>query len=141
MSIANIVESIDRRLAELDGELTQLNGARSALLVESKGAQISATPRRVRRPARPSYAVVPVGKLTALLRESGGLRTRELAQMTHGDPAAILALLKEQEDAGQIRRTGSRAATRWHLVTDEDRIAARAAELQRRSTRTQARKS
>ena len=53
----------------------------------------------------------------------------------------MLALLKEQEDAGQVRRTGTRAATRWHAVTDEDRIAARATEIARGSRRGRSRKN
>jgi hypothetical protein len=53
----------------------------------------------------------------------------------------VLTLLKEQESAGVVRRTGTRAATRWHVITDEDRIAARAAELNAQSKRTQARKT
>jgi hypothetical protein len=54
---------------------------------------------------------VPVGKLTAMLAGPEGLRTRELATATDGDPAQMLALLKEQESAGEVRRTGTRAAT------------------------------
>jgi hypothetical protein len=67
--------------------------------------------------------------------------TRELAQRINGDPAQVLTLLKEQEHARQVRRTGTRAATRWHVITDEDRIAARTAELQGISKRTGARRS
>jgi hypothetical protein len=52
----------------------------------------------------------------------------------------VLALLKEQESAGQVRRSGTRAATRWHVITDEDRIAIRAAELETTSRRGRARK-
>jgi hypothetical protein len=62
--------------------------------------------------------------------------------LTFPDPRlGVLALLKEQESAGQVRRTGTRAATRWDVITDEDRIAARAAELESRSRRKPARKS
>lgn len=57
------------------------------------------------------------------------MRTRELCDATNGELGQVLALLKEQEHAGQVRRSGTRAATRWHLVTDEERIAARVAEL------------
>jgi len=34
------------------------------------------------------------------------------------------------ESAGRIGRTGQRRATRWHAITDEDRIRERAAELE-----------
>jgi len=137
MIISDIVANIDRRLVELDAELAQLTSAKAALL---DGAASSTTPvsrrrsnakprRTPSRPAKPAFEVVPAGKIIALLGGSDGMSTRELCQASNGEPAQVLALLKEQEGAGQIRRSGSRAATRWHLVTDEDRIAARAAEL------------
>jgi hypothetical protein len=43
--------------------------------------------------------------------------------------------LRELEKTDQIRRSGQRRGTRWHLITDEDRIAARAAELAAQSKR------
>jgi hypothetical protein len=141
MTITDIVANIDRRLAEARVELTHLQGARTALV---NGAQRAAAPkpRKARRkPARPAYQVVPAGKLTASLSGSEGMSTGALATATQGDPAQILALLKEQERAGEVRRTGTRAATRWHVVTDEERIAARAAELAGRSRQKRARKN
>ena len=45
-----------------------------------------------------------------------------------------LTLLRELEAAGQVRRSGSRRSTVWRLVTDEERIAERAAELERRTS-------
>ena len=49
--------------------------------------------------------------------------------------ARTLKLLHELEAAGQVRRSGARRSTVWQLITDEDRIAHRAAELERlRST-------
>lgn len=49
----------------------------------------------------------------------------ELATASEGKRDQVLALLRELENAGQIRPTGQRRATRWHLITDEERIAAR----------------
>jgi hypothetical protein len=141
MTITDIVTNIDRRLIEVHTEVKHLQAARTAL---ANGSQPAAgpTPRRSRRnPSRVAYQVVPVGKLTAMLANSDGMRTRELATATNGDPTQVLALLKEQESAGQVRRTGTRAATRWHVITDEDRIAARAAELERQNRRKRARKT
>jgi len=37
----------------------------------------------------------------------------------------VLALLRELEAAGKVRRTGVRRSTLWRLITDEERIAAR----------------
>ncbi|HTT30039.1 MAG TPA: hypothetical protein VMG37_16605 [Solirubrobacteraceae bacterium] len=42
----------------------------------------------------------------------------------------MLRLLRDLESAGRIGRTGQRRATRWHAITDEDRIRERAAELE-----------
>jgi hypothetical protein len=56
----------------------------------------------------------------------------------------MLARLGELESSGTVRRTGSRRSTLWLLITDEERIAQRAAELERlvnarREDRTQRR--
>lgn len=141
MTITDIVTNIDRRLADLDAEVAHLERARLALLDGSQPAPAPKARRAPSKPADPKYQVVPAGKLTALLAGTDGLRTAELAKATDGDPAQILALLKEQESAGEVRRTGTRAATRWQVITDEDRIAARAAELTAQSRRTRARKT
>lgn len=141
MTITDIVANIDQRLAALDSELTHLTGARAAL-VNQPSAQVPVKPRRARRTApQRRYDVVPAGKLVAMLADSDGLRTSELSQATNGAPAQVLALLKEQEDAGQVRRSGTRASTRWHAITDQDRIAARVAELEASSRQSRARKS
>jgi hypothetical protein len=79
---------------------------------------------------------VPAGKLQALLIGSGGMSTGDLVDQTGGDRQQVLTLLRELEAAGEVRRTGERRGTRWHAVTDEDRIAARVAELERQRSRT-----
>jgi hypothetical protein len=141
MTITEIVSNIDRRLADVRAEVAHLEGARLALVNGSQPAPERKVRRARRKPAEPKYQVVPAGKLTALLAGTDGLRTAELAKATNGDPAQVLTLLKEQESAGEVRRTGARAATRWRVITDEDRIAARAAELTAQSGRTRARKT
>jgi hypothetical protein len=142
MTITDIVTNIDRRLDDVHAEVAHLEGARLALV---NGSQRAPAPkaRTARRElaAEPRYEVVPAGKLTTLLAGTDGLRTAELAKATNGDPAQVLTLLKERESAGEVRRTGTRAATRWHVITDEDRVAARAAELSAQSGRTRARKT
>jgi hypothetical protein len=141
MSITEIVSNIDRRLADVHAEVAHLERARLALVNGSQPAPERKARRARNRPAERKYEVVPAGKLTALLAGTDGLRTAELAKATNGDPAQVLTLLKEQETAGEVRRTGTRAATRWRVITDEDRIAARAAELTAQSGRTRARKT
>jgi hypothetical protein len=134
MTIAEIVASIDRRLIQAQVEIAQLEGARQALI---DGVAPAATPRPRRAPrktrrrtsARPRYGVVPAGRLIALLEGSEGMSTPELAKATSGRADRILVMLRELERADQIRRTGERRATRWHLISDEDRVAARAVDI------------
>ncbi len=60
-----------------------------------------------------------------------GLSARAIAEQTSADYARTLSLLRELQASGQVRREGSRRTTAWRLITDEDRIAQRAAELER----------
>lgn len=148
MSITDIVVRIDQRLADLNAELTHLNHARAALINKSVPAPSplapaapTKRPRARRTPAPRSYDVLPAGKLVALLADSDGLSTRQLSERANADPRQVLPLLKEQEHAGEVRRTGTRAATRWRAITDEDRIAARVAQLEASSRRSRARRT
>jgi hypothetical protein len=129
----DIVNNIDERLGELQGEIAKLESARIALLDGASpkaSPQASPQPRRARRkPVKPIHEVVPAGKLKALLSGSKGLTTRELASSTNGEQRQILSLLREMESDDQVRRSGQRRGTHWHLITDEDRISARVAEL------------
>jgi hypothetical protein len=77
--------------------------------------------------------VVPAGRLESLLAEGDGLTTSALVEQTNGDRDQVLTLLRELEAGRRIRRTGQRRSTRWHAITDEDRIRERAAELAARS--------
>ncbi len=143
-----IVDSIEDRLRELNQEIETLTAARTALDGRedrpAASATVPATPARRRsragrgRPRRRSTRtaeIVPAGRLEVLLSENGGLTTSALAERTNGDRDQVLTLLRELESAGRIRRSGQRRSTRWHAVTDEDRIRERAAELASRSRR------
>ncbi len=146
-----IVDSIEDRLRELNQEIETLTAARTALDGQEDnpsdaGAPAVTVARRGRRRAsarsarprrRPNRAVevVPAGRLELLLSENGGLTTSVLAERTNGNRDQVLTLLRELEAAGRVRRTGQRRSTRWHAVTDEDRIRERAAELASRSKR------
>jgi hypothetical protein len=141
-----IVESIESRLRELNQEIESLTAARTALDGREDAPAASApagrrarrksgsTARRARRSTR-AVEVVPAGRLEVLLSENGGLTTSVLAERTNGDRDQVLTLLRELEAAGRIRRSGQRRSTRWHAITDEDRIRERAAELASRSRR------
>jgi hypothetical protein len=131
----DIVDSIETRLRELNQEIESLTAARTALDGREDGPATSTptvrrrpTARRARRTTRP-VEVVPAGRLEVLLSENGGLTTSALAEQTNGDRDQVLTLLRELEAAGRIRRSGQRRSTRWHAITDEDRIRERAAEL------------
>jgi hypothetical protein len=134
MTNTDIVTSIDQRLTEAKAEIAQLEGAREAL-INGDAATVTPQPRRTprrtapRKPDRRHNEVAPADKLTALLHGSAGMSTSQLAKATNGRSAQILAVLRELEKTDQIRRTGQRRGTRWHLITDEDRSAARAAQL------------
>ncbi len=58
-----------------------------------------------------------------------GVVSSELAAETNAPQDRVVTMLKQLETDGKVRRSGRRRATRWHLVTDEDRVAARVAEL------------
>jgi hypothetical protein len=96
-------------------------------------ARPAPSPLRARggRRAKPQRKtdIVPAGKLELLLADTGGLTTSALAEQSNGDRDQVLTLLRELEAAGRIRRSGQRRSTRWHVITDEDRVAQRAAEL------------
>ena len=63
---------------------------------------------------------------------SVGLSANAIAQQAGAGYNPTLTLLRKLEEVGQVRRSGSRRSTVWRLVTDEERIAERAVELERR---------
>jgi hypothetical protein len=104
----------------------------AAAVTEAPQARPQAVPApRRRKPAakKPAKSVVPLEKLLKVVGENPGLTTTAIARETGGEQSALLELLKESEQKGDVRRQGERRATSWYLITDEDRIAARAAEI------------
>lgn len=97
-------------------------------------ASTSSSRRRARKTSRPRSRRAPNGipadRLESLLSENGGLSTSALAEQANANRDQVLGLLRELETAGRIRRSGQRRATRWHVITDEERIRERAAELE-----------
>lgn len=104
----------------------------------------AATPRKPRArnvssrtKPRTSAEVLLAGKLEAMLGESGeGLSVAAIVKRANARAGQVRELLRERESAGQVRRTGKGRSTRWRLVTDEERIAERVAELERLSIAT-----
>jgi hypothetical protein len=151
-SIDQLVSSIDTRLQDLAGEIAQLEDARKTLAANGVAPSAPAPTRTHRKPSKPSKPAKPTkptkatkallaGQLHKILADSDGITTSAIAKQADADPAQVLVLLREAEASGDARRTGERRGTRWHAITDEDRIAARAAELASQSKRTRARKN
>jgi hypothetical protein len=89
----------------------------------------AAAPKR-RRTASSATVVLPAVKLELLLTDADGLSTATLTSRTGADAAQVLTLLRELESNGKVRREGRGRGTRWRWITDEDRLDARAAELE-----------
>jgi hypothetical protein len=146
-SMRQLVQSIDDRIRELNRELATLQDARLALISNRSAPTPTRKPKSKRtvRLKRASPTVrrkrtrkneVPLAEAAEqLLTESDGLTTATLAKQAGADHDQVLALLRDLETAQRVRRTGQRRATRWHAITDEDRIQKRAAELASRSRR------
>jgi hypothetical protein len=95
---------------------------------ESISRKRARTPSRRRSPGTSS--VITADRLEALLSGNDELTTSALAEQAGANRDHVLRLLRDLETAGRIRRTGQRRGTRWHAITDEDRIRERAAELE-----------
>jgi predicted Rossmann fold nucleotide-binding protein DprA/Smf involved in DNA uptake len=153
--IPTLVASLDTRLEQLAAEISSLEHARAELqprtpttpaIPRSRATQTSRlrlTPQATAR--KRSGSSLSGEQLQQLLADTGsGLSAGAIAAQTGVDRGRVLAGLRELETAGKVRRTGSRRTTQWLLITDEDRIAQRAAELERlfatrRGDRTQRR--
>jgi hypothetical protein len=101
--------------------------------VRSRKPRVPTERRRTTR--REPVAVLLAGKLEAMLRDAeDGLNAVEIAKQASARDAQVRGLLRELESAGRVRRSGTGRASRWKLITDEERIAERAAELAALST-------
>lgn len=140
-TIPELDRSIRERLQELRAEIDQLEAARARLTMNGAATDGSRATRR--RPARaprtkPKTEALTAGKLEQMLAVADGLTTSAISEETNATPNRVRTLLRELETLGRVRRSGQRRGTRWHLVTDEDRIAIRAAELEKLSKRNKA---
>jgi hypothetical protein len=113
------------------------NGAVAAAAVAAIDVKSNTQKKRRRRraksaPRRPVAPMLPPADLEQMLaRAASGLSASEIALETDAGYSGVLKLLRELESSGRVRRTGSRRSTLWRLVTDDERIAERAAELER----------
>jgi hypothetical protein len=105
---------------------TAATGSRSGAAKPRRRASVPRTPRK------PAVSSLSADQLERLLADAGsGLSAGTIAEQTGVSYSRVLAQLRTGEAAGQLRRTGRRRSTLWSLITDEDRVAARAAELER----------
>jgi hypothetical protein len=145
--IDQLIQSIDGRIQELKIEIAALADARSALVSNGAAPTMSQKPRAKpaarqnprSRPAKRAVSrrraskVLLADNAERMLTENDGLTTSALADKAGADRDQVLAVLRDLEQARRVRRTGQRRATRWHAITDEDRIRERAAELASRT--------
>ena len=137
-SIEQLIQSIDERIRDLKGEIASLEDARSALAANGSPPAARRKPKAnqvARRKRAKRSEVLLAGNAERMLAESDGLTTAALAEQAGADRDQVLTLLRDLEQARRVRRTGERRSTRWHAITDEDRIRERAAELESRSRR------
>jgi hypothetical protein len=144
-TIEKLIQTIDGRIREVEREIASLQDARSALTANGGRPGTSREPvakprpqvanRAPRRNATRKPEVLLAETAERMLAESEGLTTTAIAKQAGAERDQVLALLRDLEAASRIRRTGERRGTRWHAITDDDRVAARAAELEARSRR------
>jgi hypothetical protein len=157
-SIDELRDSIEARLAELHTEVIALENAQAALHGEQGDSDTSANSeaptkpahsgrrpaasgarngRAARRRPRQPTAALRAGDVEAMLRDADqGLNAATIAKRSNAGYNQVLDLLRKLERDGQVRRTGSRRTTLWHLISDEERIAKRAAELEARMSKS-----
>ena len=141
MDTIEIIQNIDKRVAEIEREVGLLKQARSELLDGARATTQVERPNKRRRTSRRRRRVdrastkqtVSAEAIERLLANGAGLSTGAVADQAGADRETVLALLKQLEAEGRVRRSGQRRATQWRRFTEEDAIAERAAELASRS--------
>jgi hypothetical protein len=157
--IDQLRQSIEARLAELKEEITALEAARSALQGDrpARAKPAAARPTNGRARAERSAAPAPTAaagrrtkarkarttksgrsievlladRLETMLKDAdGGLSAITIAKRSNAGYNQVLGLLRDLERTGRVRRSGTRRTSLWRLITDEERIAERTAELE-----------
>ncbi len=98
-----------------------------AARAEAKRARTA--PRRAPRPRKPAEPL-STAAVEELLRQAGPLSAAELTRRTGAAHADVRGALDSLAAAGVARESGRGRAAAWRLLTDEERIAARTAELE-----------
>jgi hypothetical protein len=106
---------------------TRSSAAKPAADTAPKARATKRSPRARRRELEP-------GQIEGLLRDSDdGLSVVALTRRAGVSEAKVAERLSTLERSGEVRRSGPRRTSLWRLVTDEERIAERVAELARAS--------
>ena len=142
--IAQILDAIEQRLTQARAEIDSLTTARGILAGEpastpARSRTTESAPRRRRATSRRSRRADehPEQTIEALLGEStDGISAVALSKRAGMGYARVLHRLHELESAGTVLSTGTKRTSLWRLVTDEDRIAKRVAELERAAGRS-----
>jgi hypothetical protein len=154
-TMREISDAIADRISQVRMQIASLEAARSVLLEPDAPTQSAPKPRPQSRPKVTKALVTPpavasttskssprtrrsgdlaAGRIEDLLRESeDGLSLVALASRADVSDAKVRDRLHELQRQGLVRNSGSRRTSLWRLVSDEDRIAERAAELERAS--------
>jgi hypothetical protein len=130
--VDELIVSIERRIGEARSEIGSLEAAR-AELVSPDALTAKARRRTSRRRVVAASAQLAPEALETVLATTDALTTSDVASRTGATRIRALAALRELEGAGRIRRSGIRRSTRWHAITEDDRVRARAADLRRQS--------
>lgn len=124
--------SIERRLEDLAIESAALQAAKAALLARrAEEAQAPAPKRRRGRPAATTTGEpLSVDQLEQQLAGPEGASAVAIAKRTGASYERVRAMLDRLEAAGRVRSAGRSRTSLWRLLSDEERIAARVAELE-----------
>jgi predicted Rossmann fold nucleotide-binding protein DprA/Smf involved in DNA uptake len=125
--------SLEARLEELTKEASVVRDALQALdggssKPKATTARREPPPAANTKPTRTRQArrkrvhpqpteVVPADKLEKLVAKSDDISTANLAKQASAEPDQVLALLRELDKDGKVRRTGQRRGTRWHAIS------------------------
>jgi hypothetical protein len=94
-------------------------------VARTNGSARGASSSRARKPRK----LDADGLIGVLEGETAGLSAVTIAERANASYNQVLELLRERERGGEVRRSGTRRTSLWRLITDEERIAERAAEL------------
>lgn len=102
--------------------------------VARAAAKPKASEARQRRRPVTGMQLTREGLEQLLGAEEKNFSARTIAERMGAGYGATLSLLRDLESSGRVRREGSRQSTVWLLITDEERVATRAAELAQLAT-------